>query len=102
MNNAMRIAMKVLSKVRGEPSTPGELEAVAVTHWIFVYNYMLEGNSSDRKENELQQIDDFIQKKGVNAVDVDDLMAWYTSKMVVGNRRDALAALNMVFLCCVE
>ena len=94
----MRLAFKVLSKVRGEPSTPGELEAVAITHWVFVYNYMLEGNSSDRKDAELQQIADFIQNKGVNNVDLDDLMAWYASKMVVGNRKDALAALNLVYL----
>ena len=97
MSNAMRLATKVLSRTR-DPSTPGELEAVAITHWVFIYNYLIEGGgNSGRNQSELQQIEQFIKRKSsILDVDVDDLMAWYTSKIITGDRDAALNIVNQV------
>lgn len=53
------------------------------------------GDASD-----LHEIESFIRRKqSILDVDLDDLMAWHTSKMVLGDTEGALNVLNQVMTC---
>ena len=97
VSNALRLCTKILSRTR-DASTPGELEAVAITHWCYIYTYMIENNGDGNgNTSDLQQIESFIRKKqSILDVDLDNLMAWHTCKAVLGDTEGALNVLNQV------
>jgi hypothetical protein len=89
--NAIRVAKKVCSKTT-QPSTPYELDAVAVEYWA---NLAMMDASGDVDWKYVQGIDQFVRNLGDNA-DVDLYMLFARSKFLLRKKKDSLNVLNKV------
>lgn len=100
LDDAGRVCQKLLanSKVNeGNAPTVFELEAVAVKQWVFVAETeaeYAEGSADCRKK--LQSIDGAFRGKGLEVHEVDSLMIWAKSRLMLNLPGEAINILNQV------
>lgn len=96
-DNAHRISKKLLSNAGDNPSTPSEMEALAVDYWATILEVRSENESNYQNEvGRLDRIDRHLQEKGRDCGEVDVLMAWAACRVMLGRKADAINVLNKV------
>ena len=93
---ALRLAEKVLQPSqasRSNPSTPLELDAVNIQHWVLVMSSIQEGVAERRK---LQPIEVYVRSQPQETVEVDEWMAYAKSKAILRQLPEALNIYNQI------
>lgn len=93
---AERLADKVLQPCRSSssaPSTPIELEAVSISHWVIVMSAMSSGVAEKRA---MLPIEVFVRSMPIENVDIDELMALAKAKTLLNSTPDALNVYNQL------
>jgi hypothetical protein len=96
-DNAHRLSKKLLSNAGDNPSTPSEMDALAVSYWATIFEIRAENESNYYNEvSRLERIDRHMQDRGRDYTEVDILMAWAACRVMLGRKADAINVLNKV------
>ena len=96
-DNARRICKKLLQNAGNNPSTPSEMEALAIEYWTTILEVRQESESSYYNEvSRLERIDRHMQDRARDCVEIDILMAWAACRVMLERKADAINVLNKV------
>eukprot|EP00600_Ochromonadales_sp_CCMP1393_P000361 CAMPEP_0174983574 /NCGR_PEP_ID=MMETSP0004_2-20121128/17217_1 /TAXON_ID=420556 /ORGANISM="Ochromonas sp., Strain CCMP1393" /LENGTH=551 /DNA_ID=CAMNT_0016235837 /DNA_START=1 /DNA_END=1653 /DNA_ORIENTATION=- len=98
IKEAFRISQKIIdSKQTNGPSTAFEMEATAIIQWCTISEVEMLGSVDSSSRQQIRDIDDMYSNNRNNEqFDVDSLMVWARSRLLIHRTGEALNILNQI------